>query len=137
MTERIKSEPTTITVRVPITFTVRGGRKLIIGDAPRFTSAPHTDNALIKALARAHAWQMAVESGEYASISELAQAQGLNQSYASRIFRLTLLAPDIVEAVLDGRQHPAISMERLRKPFSIVWAEQRSDFERSSVGEDK
>ena len=63
---------------------------------------------------------------QYASIAELAAAEGVNSSYASRIFRLALLAPDLVETVLDGRQVAGLAVENLRKALPVVWAEQRA-----------
>ena len=97
MKPRTKEPPTTIKVHVPIDFAIRGGRKLIIGHTPQIPSRPRMDNALIKAIARAYSWQAMIESGDYASIAELAEAKSINSSYASRIFRLTLLAPDLAE----------------------------------------
>ncbi len=119
------SQPKTITVHVPMRFRVHGGRKAVISDFPgapgqgavKLTpqaanaarelafppSHPRTHNALIKALARAHRWRRTIESGEYNSISELASAERINQSYACRLLRLTLLAPSVVTEILDGR----------------------------------
>ena len=80
---------------------------------------------MITALARAFHWQELVDSGKYASISDLAEALGLDRSYVSRIMRLTLLAPDIVEAIVEGRESSGLSLERLVMP--VVWGEQRED----------
>ena len=86
-------DQTTITVHVPMTFTVRGGRKTILSDAVPAPPQLRIDNALLKALARAHRWRRMIESGDYTSITDLAKAEGVNQSYACRILRLSLLAP--------------------------------------------
>ena len=83
---------------------------------------------LIKALARAHRWETKLESGEYASVTELAAAEKVNQSYLCRILRLTLLAPDIVERILDGRQPATLELKDLSKPFPALWSEQRKRF---------
>ena len=72
------TDQTTVTVHVPMTFTVRGGRKTILSDAVPTPPQPRIDNALLKALARAHRWRRMIECGEYASISELANAEGVN-----------------------------------------------------------
>jgi hypothetical protein len=76
----------------------------------------------VKALARAHRWQGMLEGGEYGSIEELAKAERINSSYLARVLRLTLLAPDIVESILDGRHDPErITLEWLMKPFPAEW----------------
>ncbi len=76
------------------------------------------------ALARAFRWRRLLEDGVYATIEELAAAERINSSYVSRVLRLTLLAPDIVQAILDGRQVPALAMARLTRPFPVLWEEQ-------------
>ena len=85
---------------------------------------------MITALARAFHWQNLVDSGKYASISDLARALGLDRSYVSRIMRLALLSPDIVEAIVDGREPSGLSLERLAKGIPVVWAEQRKQIGR-------
>ena len=94
----------TVTVRVPFTIRKRGGRKLAIA-ADGSTLAPprpRIDNTLVKALARAHRWNRLLESSRYGTAAELAAAEKINPSYVSRVLRLTLLAPDIVEAIVEG-----------------------------------
>jgi len=118
------TDQTTITVHVPMTFTVRGGRKTILSDAVPAPPQPRIDNALLKALARAHRWRRMIESGEYASITELAKAEGVNQSYACRILRLSLLAPSIVTAILDGQSNSDLMLKQLLKLLPVRWEEQ-------------
>ena len=84
-----------------------------------------TDNTLIKALARAFRWKRMLESGEFATIAELAEREGIAPSYMTRVLRLTLLAPDIVEAILDGRQGPEVTLARVLEPFPVEWQGQR------------
>ena len=60
-----------------------------------------------------------------ATLNELAAAEKINSSYVSRLFRLTLLAPDIVEAILDGRQPPGMTLPALMEPFPVEWQMQR------------
>ena len=79
----------------------------------------------MKALARAHRWNRLLESGRYGSATELAAAEKINPSYVSRVLRLTLLAPDIVEAIVDGMQADGIEAGLLLQPFSVDWDEQR------------
>ena len=118
----------TLTVRVPLTLRKRGGRKQVVmpegacWGQPR----PRVDNTMVKAIARAHRWKRLMESGRFASVTELAEAEKINQSYLCRVLRLALLAPDIVEAILDGRQPAALQMDALLKPMPLEWAAQRA-----------
>jgi hypothetical protein len=114
----------TITVHVPMTFTIRGGRKTILSDAVPAPPQPRIDNALLKALARAHRWRRMIESGEYGSITDLAKAEGVNQSYACRVLRLSLLAPSIVTTILNGRHDSDVMLKQLLKPLPVRWDEQ-------------
>ena len=114
-------------MRVPFTIRKRGGRKLAIA-ADGTTLAPprlRIDNTLVKALARAHRWNRLLESGRYGSAAELAAAEKINPSYVSRVLRLTLLAPDIVEAIVEGQQADGVEAAVLLRPFSADWDEQR------------
>ena len=119
-----KPKSSTLTVHVPMTFTVRGGRKTIISEAVPAPPPQRIDNALLKALARAHRWRRMIESGEYASITELAKAEKVNQSYACRMLRLTLLAPSIVTNVLHGRHADPLMLRQIMKPLPVRWDEQ-------------
>ena len=83
------------------------------------------DSTLVKALARAHRWNRLLESGRYGTAAELAAAEKINPSYISRVLRLTLLAPDIVEAIVEGRQADGVEAAVLLRPFSADWGEQR------------
>jgi len=65
-----------------------------------------------------------LESGTHATLLDLARAEKINPSYVSRVLRLTLLAPNFVEAVLDGRQGPELTLARLLEPFPVEWADQ-------------
>jgi hypothetical protein len=119
---------TTITVRMPMTFVRRGGRKAIV--APDGTDAwtparPSPDEALMRAVARAHRWKRMLEEGRYRSAGELAEAEGITRSFVNRLLRLTLLAPDIQEAILDGRQPKAMQLEELIRAMPSSWNEQR------------
>ena len=118
------TDQSTITVHVPMTFTIRGGRKTILSDAAPAPPQPRNANALLKALARAHRWRRMIESGDCASITELAKAEGVNQSYACRILRLSLLAPGIVTEMLDSRNDSDVMLKQLMRPLPIRWDEQ-------------
>ena len=116
-----------LTVRVPLAARkLRGGRKLMIAPsstASRGSSA--ADTTLVKALARAFRWRKMLESGRYSTIKEMAAAEKMAESYLSRILRLTLLAPDIVEAILDGRQPDDMTLPGLMEPFPVEWVKQQ------------
>lgn len=116
----------TITVHVPLTFAIRGGRKTIIFDSVVPTPQRRTDNALLKAVARAYRWRRQIESGEYSSITELARAQKVNESYACRLLRLTLLAPAIIANILEGQQGFDLTLHRIARPLPLLWSEQRA-----------
>ena len=81
-------------------------------------------NPLVKALARAFRWKRMLESGEFATISEVAEREGIAPSYMTRVLRLTLLAPDILEAILDGTQGPEVTLARVLEPFPLEWEHQ-------------
>jgi hypothetical protein len=116
------------TVSIPVTFLQRGGRKQILsppGTAP-WSPAARIDSALVKAVVRAHRWRQMLESGAYTSSAELAKAEKVNDSYLSRILRLTLIAPDITEAILAGVQPSTLQLDDLLKPLPSTWTEQHS-----------
>ena len=120
---------TTLVVRIPMRFQRRGGRKRIVtpdGSEIVRTAKPQPDGTLVKALARAWRWQRMLESSEYGTLAELADAEGIRRSYVCRVLRLTLLAPDIVERILDGR--PTAGLARFLKPFPFEWERQRERF---------
>jgi hypothetical protein len=116
-----------VTLHVPFRIVKRGGRKEM--QVPTDTrSHRHPDDALIKALARAFRWKRILESGEFATIAELAERERIASSYMTRVLRLTLLAPDIIEAILDGKQGPEVTLARVLGPFPVSWAGQRVHF---------
>jgi hypothetical protein len=110
----------TVTLQVPYRVVKRGGRKemqLPDGVQPD----RNADSTLVKALARAFRWKRMLESGEFATITELAEREGIAYTYMARVLRLTLLAPDSIEAILDGRQGPNTTLARALEPFPIEW----------------
>lgn len=125
---RAKSIPDTMTIHVPFRVVKRGGRKEM--QLPEGAAQPRKpDNTLIKALARAFRWKRMLESGDFASISELAENEGIAFTYMARVLRLTLLAPDIVEAILDGRQRSEVTLARVLEPFPVEWMSQEAAIE--------
>ena len=118
----------TIIVRIPMTWKRLGGRKAIIApdDSDAWAPAkPRPDETLIRALARAHRWKGMLEGTAYRSAAEIAEAEKVTRSFVNRLLRLTLLAPDIQEAIIDGRQPKGMQMEVLTGLMPSVWEEQK------------
>ncbi len=130
MNERptVECDVETLVIRVPMKFKRRGGRNEIIVPEGLSGSRPSkspTQKPLVTALARAFHWQELIDSGRYASITELAEALDVDRSYVGRIMRLALLAPDIVEAIVRGEEPCGLSLEQLIKGVPMQWAAQR------------
>lgn len=115
-----------VTVRIPLVFRKHGGRKTIISpDGETYEGPPPlVDNALIRGLARGFRWQRMLDSGAHGTFDELAKAEGVSQSHVSRMLRLTLLSPDLVEAILAGRQPNGMRLEGLLAGFPDEWGRQ-------------
>jgi hypothetical protein len=117
----------TLVVRIPMRFQRRGGRKRIVapdGSEIAPSSKPQPDGTLVKALARAWRWQRMLDQGAYGSISDIGEAENISKSYVSRILRLALLAPDIVEAIL-AKAGRGMMLEQLERPLPASWEQQR------------
>ena len=115
-------------VRIPMRFQRRGGRKRIVapdGSEIAPSTKPQPDGTLVKALARAWRWQRMLDDGVYTSVSEIGDAENISKSYVSRILRLALLAPDIIEAILAGTADHGMMLEQLERPLPASWVEQR------------
>ncbi|MBZ0272968.1 hypothetical protein K8I61_13095 [bacterium] len=120
-----------IRIHIPLKFKRRGGRKEIIVPEglekflPRKQPAKY---ALLVALARAFRWKELLETGQVASMSELAKIFRVDASYLSRILRLTLLAPDIVEFILEGQEPSGLSLSKITKHIPLLWLDQKTSF---------
>jgi hypothetical protein len=123
---KIKDDERTLTVRIPIVIRKRGGKKLVL--APDGKTAPsfscRIDNSMVKALARAFRWQELLENGTYATIAEIAEAERINETYVARILRLTLLAPEFVQLIVEGRQPATVGLATLMRPLPARWSDQ-------------
>lgn len=120
---RAKPIPDTVTLHVPFRVVKRGGRKEM--QLPEGAPQPRRfDNTLVKALARAFRWKSMLESREFATIAELAYREGIAPSYMTRVLRLTLLAPDIVETILGGKQGPEVTLAQVLEPVPVEWERQ-------------
>jgi hypothetical protein len=120
----------TVTVHVPFTIRKYGGRKQVItpNGEPAAIEKTRVDSTLLKALARAFRWKKMLESGQFTTITELAKHENLALTYMTRVLRLSLLAPDIVEMILDGRQWPEMTLAILLEPFPVEWEGQNRHF---------
>jgi hypothetical protein len=117
--------PETVRLQIPFRIVKRGGRReMQLPEVAARTCGP--DSTLVKALARAFRWKRMLESGEFATIAELADREGIAPSYMTRILRLTLLAPAIVEEILDGRQGHDVTLPMATEAISAVWEVQQS-----------
>jgi hypothetical protein len=116
-----------LTLDVPFAIRKRGGRKEIVtpdGIPALVPPRARIDSALIKALGRAFRWRKLLETGVHGTVDELARAERINPSYVSRVLRLTLLAPEIVEAVLDGRQPEEMTLAGMMAGVPVMWERQ-------------
>jgi len=117
--------PETVTLHVPFRIVKRGGRKeMQMPDRVRPERTP--DSTLVKALARAFRWKRMLDSGEFATIAELAEREGIAAPYLTRTMRLSHLSPDLVETILEGRQPSGLKLEALRSTLPMAWSEQRT-----------
>ncbi|MFC0386858.1 hypothetical protein [Muricoccus vinaceus] len=125
------THPASLTVQVPLSIRRQPGRKTVVtpeGKAsagmPETAIPTSADPALLKALARSFRYQRLLDEGQYASITEMAEAEKLDRGYMGRLLQLTLLAPNLVEAVLDGRQSDQLDLPSLLKSIPLIWEQQ-------------
>src|SRR4051794_9227556 len=126
--------PASITVRVPLAIRRRPGWKTVVTpvcEQGNTVMPTRADPVLMKALARAFRYQRMLDEGRYTSISEMAAGERIERGYLGTLLRLTLLAPDIVEAIIDGRQPEGIDLPWLLAPFPVRWSAQRKAVESS------
>ncbi len=119
-----------IRIRIPMQFKKRGGRKEIImpeGLSQHLADRTAYQKPLVAALVRAHQWKRVLDDGRIPSITALAKRLNVDRAYVSRLLHMTLLAPDIIEAILYGREPSGLSLARLNKAFPMEWEGQRRD----------
>jgi hypothetical protein len=123
----LSKDGSTITVRIPISLRHQGGRKQVVtpaGATPWVPARTRVDSTMVKAIVRAHRWRDMLESGDYATVRDLAKAEAINESYLGRVLRLTLLAPPLIEAILEGRQPANLELDYLLQQFPVEWDKQ-------------
>ena len=119
-------------IHIPMVIRRMRGRKTVI--APQALDGEITgaqepvQSAILQALGRAFSWADILESGQIKSISELARTLDVDGSYVARILKLTTLAPDIVEALINGEEPNGLSLAKLTQTFPEDWTEQRRQF---------
>jgi hypothetical protein len=135
MAGRAGLEVDTLTIRIPIRLQRRGGRKLIMmpEGVPAPARKPSRDDTLIKALVRAHRWRRRIESNHAKSVTDLAAQEAVTDAYVCRLLPLTCIAPDIVEAILDGRQPKGLRLAEMLGNGPVAWEEQRGAWRFSPV----
>jgi hypothetical protein len=129
MEAKSRFESGTLVVRIPMRLGKQRGRKRILApDGSELTppTNPQPDGVLVKALARAWRWQKLLDKGVHGSVTEIAEAEKISKSYVSRILRLALLAPDIIEAIIGGWADQRLMLERLERPLPANWQRQRT-----------
>ena len=106
----------------------RAGReiRMVISGTDRFATAK-PNARLVKLLLRARRFNAALAQGEGIAFAALAQREGVSRSYFTRLVRLSYLAPDIIQAILDGRQPRDLTPEKLleHSRLPLAWHEQR------------
>jgi hypothetical protein len=124
-----QAEVETLTIRIPMRLQRRGGRKLIMTPEGAMPSLkPRRDETLVRALIRAHRWRRKIERGQVRSVTDLAEQEGVTIAYVCRLLPLTCLAPDIVEAILDGRQAKGLRLAEMLGNGPLAWEEQRASW---------
>ena len=124
----------TLHIRIPMQFSRRSSRKMIVGPDGKTLSemidaeANNTDYTFISALGKAFSWQRMLDEGKYQTPKELAEKEKVEVTHMYRVMRLTLLAPDIIEAVLNGKQPRTLTLQNVVRGFPISWQEQRKVF---------
>lgn len=116
-----------VCVHVPMTLKRRSGRKEVIipdGLEHSMDTGPNYHEALVIAISRAHRWKRLLDEGRYASIIEMAQALKMDRHHMARMLRLTLLAPDIIKAILMGNEPDGFSLNQLTSEIPMLWDEQ-------------
>lgn len=117
-----RAAPETPTVQVPFALRKRGGRKIMVMPEGAPVERLRIDNTLVKALARAFRWKKMIDTGAFATIGDLAAHEKMPPSYLTRVMRLTLLAPEIVERIVAGQY--VTGLAKLMEPFPVEWAAQ-------------
>lgn len=123
---QLSADRKTLTVSIPYACQKhRSGKQIVTTDGLEWAPSSRVDSALVQAVVRAHRWRELLETGQYGTAADLAKAERVNDSYLSRVLRLTLLAPDILEGILNGRQARSMELKTLMQRLPLFWEQQR------------
>jgi hypothetical protein len=124
------NENGSITLSVPFAIKRKSGRRYIVtpDNVPLQYATPKHHEPLVKALIKAFHWKEMLDTGIFHTLTEIAHKEKLNISYVRRVFKMTLLAPDIIAVILDGKQPPYLSVMDFGKEIPLDWNEQRRRF---------
>lgn len=115
---------------VPLAIKRRGGRTVLLPPAGADTAAPmpRHDLPLLKALGKAFHWQRQIDEGVVEDAAAIAKRERLDRTWVNETLRLTLLAPDLVTAIVEGRQPRTLSLQAVRRGVPVDWVEQRAQY---------
>lgn len=132
MSTTVTPTPTGVRVNIPMKVRKpRGRTEIVLPDVPRPGNGGHYQDyqqSLAIAIARGHLWCEMLESGRFSSLREMAAKFGLCESYMARMVRLASLAPDIVEAVMDGNEPRGLSIVAFADAVPDNWEKQRDKY---------
>ncbi|MCB5425918.1 hypothetical protein H0274_11665 [Altererythrobacter sp. CC-YST694] len=120
------SAPTTMRVFIPLTIRKRNGRPKIVPPADMVPDTGGVDPHMLKAIAKGWSWRRKLESGEEATIQDIAEAEGISDRYVGRMLRLGYLAPTVLDKLLVGRMSPTVSVKDMAAAAELPWAEQEA-----------
>ncbi|MEG3637689.1 hypothetical protein [Magnetococcus sp. PR-3] len=128
MKVKLSQDRKTIIFKIPMRFHRQGGKRMVIlpeHEQARQEMSNPSEDPMVNALTKAQKWQKMLDKNETMTIAHLAEREGVERSMMARVLRLTILAPDIIEAILDGRVPETFSLESLRESIPLLWSEQR------------
>ncbi len=121
----LSTDGSMLSIFIPVQFKRRGGRKMIVAPDGVVGRPAERDETMIQAVAKAWKWRRMLDRKEALNLSEIAAKEKIGETYAGRILELSLLSPEIVEAILDGRQPVGLSLREFAKGIPLAWEEQR------------
>ncbi|MBF0295138.1 MAG: hypothetical protein HQL96_08095 [Magnetococcales bacterium] len=124
----LSTDGSMLSIFIPVQFKRRGGRKMIVAPDGVVGRPAERDESMIQAVAKAWKWRRMLDRKEALNLSEIAAKEKIGETYAGRILELSLLSPEIVEAILDGRQPVGLSLREFAKGIPLAWEEQRVKF---------
>lgn len=120
------SVPTTMRVFIPLTIRKRNGRPKIVPPADVVPDTGGVDPHVLKAIAKAWGWRRKLESGEAATLADIAKAEDVTPAYAGRMLKLAYLAPPVLEKLLIARVPPTVPVKELAAAAELPWGAQEA-----------